>query len=455
MDLLTAKALREERAPLAHQIKKLADVANNEKRDFNAEEQGQWDSLNKAYDEFSGAIERAERAEKVLAEQEAPAEQQGEHRQLPGRHDVGRPVPLAEQEERGQENRGNAPSAEDEALSMQAWLRCGMDMDISERHRLACKRYGINPRSKEFTFNFRSSDRSARKECRDLSAASGTAGAYTIPEGFVANLERAMLFYGNVRAVASVMRTTGGEPMAWSTMNDTGNTGARIAENTAVTEADPTFAQVIFYAYKYTSKLVQVPFELLQDSAFDLASELGSALGERLGRITNTEFTTGTGTNQPNGIVTASTAGKTTASATAVTFDEMIDLIHSVDIAYRNQPGAGFMFHDGILQAIRKLKDGNNNYLWQPSVVAGVPDKIWNFPYAINNDMQSSLATGTKTMLFGALGKYKIRDVAGVRLLRLNERYADSDQVGFVAFSRHDGNLLNAGVQPVKHMLQA
>lgn len=197
-----------------------------------------------------------------------------------------------------------------------------------------------------------------------------------------------------------------------------------------------------------------VPFELLQDSAFDLPSFIARKLGERIGRKQATDFTTGDGSSKPNGIVTASTAGKTAASATAIISDELIDLEHSVDPSYR--PGAGWMFHDNILAAIRKLKESTTNaYIWQPGLQTGIPERILSYPFFINQKMASSIAASAKTILFGRLDKYNIRDVAEVRLVRMNERYADTDQVGFVAFLRSDGDLVDAGTNPIKHLVQA
>ena len=140
------------------------------------------------------------------------------------------------------------------------------------------------------------------------------------------------------------------------------------AENTQDSEQDMTFGVMTLDAYKYTSKIVRVSVELLQDSAFNLGAELGSLLGERLGRIQNTHATTGTGSSQPNGVVTASALGKTAASATAITTDEIIDLFHSVDRAYRGN--SSFMAADSTVAAIRKLKDGDSQYLWQPGLQA-------------------------------------------------------------------------------------
>lgn len=443
----TAKALREDRGPVAAEIKRMAELANEEQRDFTAEELPTWDKLNADYDRLSRAIELAERAETVSAVEEVRDEQRQEERRTPGRENVNhRP------EEREERRDDKTPTEEHRALALQAWLRAGAGKDLDARHMDAVNKCGIRPHSPELEFQFRRDYGKVRSEHRALSSITGTAGAYTVPEGFVNSLEMAMLEFGGMRQVASVIRTASGNDLPWPTTNDTSNKGALIGENVAVSEQDITFGVVTLHAYKYSSKAVKVPVELLEDSAFDLASEIGRMLGERIARITNEHFTTGDGASKPKGIVTASTLGVTAASATAITADEIIDLIHSVDPAYRT--GAGFMFSDATLKLIRKLKTGDGQYLWQPGMQSGSPDMIYGYRYTINQDMATP-ASATKSVVFGQLSKYKIRDVASFRMTRLNERYADNDQVGFLAWSRHDGNLLDAGVAPVKHLLQA
>jgi len=193
----------------------------------------------------------------------------------------------------------------------------------------------------------------------------------------------------------------------------------------------------------------------LQDSAFNLPQFLGSVLGERLGRGTAAAYATGTGTAQPNGLVTAATLGVTAASATAIADTELIDLVHSVDIAYRNQPGAGWVMNDAIVKAIRKLKDSDNQFIWQPGLTVAEPDRLLGFPIQVDQQMSSALTAGQKVALFGALRKYVIRDVLGVTLTRLVERYAEFHQQAFVAIMRTDADLLDAGTNPVKYLLLA
>lgn len=462
----TAKALREKRAEVAKSIRRLADSANDEQRDFSAEEQGNWDAANADYDRLSSEIERAERAERVTADQDSVA---GDRRI--GRGDLdGNPADRESRDSAGdqrsprdadhshdaREARAQRQRERDVNDALQAWGLHGRDDQRScgERALAACRAAQIRPSCPEIVLRLDRgrSYRQTQHEVRALSAISGSAGGYTVPEGFVSSLERAMLFFGGMRQVASVITTAAGNDLPWPTTNDTSNTGELVGENATVNPQDVTFGQLMLRAYKFSSKLVRVPYELLRDSAFDFATELGSILGERLGRIQNTYFTVGTGASQPNGLVTAATLGVTAASATAIAADEFFDLLHSVDVAYRD--GAGWMLRDSTLKAARKLKDSQNRYLWEPGLNGGVANFLLGYPITVNNDV-AAIATTNKTVLFGQLAKYRIRDVDEVRVRRLEERYADNDQVGFIAFLAGDGNLIDAGTAPVKYLQQA
>jgi HK97 family phage major capsid protein len=164
---------------------------------------------------------------------------------------------------------------------------------------------------------------------------------------------------------------------------------------------------------------------------------------ERLGRIHNQHFTTGTGTAQPQGIVTGATSGVTAAGAAAITADELIDLQHSVDPAYRNERSR-YMLSDTALKLLRKLKDSQNRYLFESSTTGDMPSLLAGKPYVINNDMAVP-ATGVKSVLYGDFeAGYVIRLVKAFDLIRLNERYADYGQVGFIGFDRADGIVQDA-----------
>lgn len=274
-----------------------------------------------------------------------------------------------------------------------------------------------------------------------------TGGGYLIPTDLASQLEVILKYYGPMMdgAVTGELLTSRGNTINYPTLNDTTNTGRLLGINTQVTETAMTFGNVAFDAYKFSSDLVLVPNELLEDSDFNIDTVVNETLAERLGRVLNTYLTTGTGSSQPNGVVTASAAGVTAAGSTAFLRDEIVGLVHSVDRAYRNGPKVGFMFHDNILAAIKKLTiggGGGDSPLWQPSIRVGEPDRLEGFQFWVNNDMASAVTTGAKVMLFGDFSKYKVRKVSGIRLMRMPERYGDYDQTGYVGFMRVDGDLI-------------
>lgn len=274
-------------------------------------------------------------------------------------------------------------------------------------------------------------------ETRAMSVASGAAGGYLVPEQFANQIYEVMKWYGAMRLAADVLATATGGDLLYPSVDDTGNVGEIIDENTNFNLQDVAVGARLYKAFLYSSKIVKVSWNLMQDSAINLDALIARLLGIRIARIQNTHFTTGFGGAQPEGIVTNAPVGKTTAGATAITFDEIIDLTYSVDRAYR--ANGAFMLNDLIAAVVRKLKDSQGRYLWEPSVQVGQPDRILGYPTIPNNDMQATVVTATKTVLFGDFKEgYLIRDVKGITLVRLNELYAGSGQVGFLAFARAD-----------------
>ncbi len=275
---------------------------------------------------------------------------------------------------------------------------------------------------------------------------SGAAGGYTVPPAFRDKFVEVRKAFGPMLQEAEVIETDTGANLPWPTNDDTGNMGAILAENAQVTEQDVTFGTASLDAYMYTSKLVRASLQFLQDSP-NGDTWLARKLGERVGRILNNNFTVGTGTAQPDGIVTSATVGVTGTGSFAttggVTGDQLIDLTESLDPAYASGD-LKFMMHQTVRKAARKLKDSQGQYLWQPALQQGVPSLIAGYPFAINNDMPT-LAQGSKSVLFGDIrSAYVIRIVKGLTVLRLVERYADYLQVGFLGFERADGTLQDA-----------
>src|SRR5215831_1348635 len=342
------------------------------------------------------------------------------------------------------------------STTIQGWLRMAKPgAELDQEHVDCAKALGIpDLRAGQIDIPIIKDYRKFQREFRDLNVTTTSAGKETIPAGFIYNLEQALLAYGGVRQNATVIRTDSGNTLPYPTMNDTSNKGAILAEATSFgTSVDPTFSQLVLGAFKYSSKPIFMSYELTQDSAFDLGALVGDWLGTRIARIQNDHFTTGAGTTLPKGLTVAGTLGKTAASMTAFLADELIDLVHSLDPAYR--PNASFMMSDPILAVIRKFKDTTNQYIWNPSYQMGVPDRLLGYRYTVNQSMATALTTGQKLVLFGDFSKYLIRDVSTIRLVRLTERYADTDQIAFIAFMRSDGNLLDAGTHPVKWLALA
>ena len=282
-----------------------------------------------------------------------------------------------------------------------------------------------------------------------------TGGGYTIPRGFQAELEKAVLAYGGMWEAARILRTSKGNTIDWPTVNDTNNKAYLLSQSTsAATDAAPiVFGTKTLNAYKYTSGLIQVPTELVEDSEFDIASEITMMLAERIYRGTNEAFTTADGSSKPQGLV--ATGGADWSGFTAdVSSDSILNLIHSVDPGYRKSPKTQLMVNDTTLKAIKILSRSTTDKqpLWLPSMRDGEPSTINGYRYSINQDMQSNSTAGAKWAVFGDFSKYIIRLVKDMRIVRLNERYGELDQVAFVVFIRVDGEYLNAGTNPLKYI---
>jgi HK97 family phage major capsid protein len=407
MDL---NALLERRARNWDAMKKLLDDASADKRELSGEESQTYDRLESEVDTDTKAIERHQRhAERGKSFDRVEAD------------------PIVNP---GNEDSDSDPAAESKRYSEAywAWARRGTAEIEPEQKRLL-RRGAVG---------------AAEMRAQGISTAAG--GGFLVPEDFRNRLVETMKFFGSVITVAENITTSTGAVLPWPTNDDTANVGAILAENTVPTEQDVVLGETQLDSYTYTSKLTRVSWQLLQDDAFDLENWLPRKHGERIGRITNQHFTTGTGTSQPQGVQTASVIGKTgaTGQTTTVTGDDLIDLVHSVDVAYRNERSR-FMLHDLSLAKIRKLKDANNMYLWQPSVQAGTPDALLGHGIVVNNDMPQ-MAASTKSILFGDFfAGYVVRIVRGIQSVRLDERYADFLQSGFFSFARFDGKAQDTG----------
>lgn len=284
-----------------------------------------------------------------------------------------------------------------------------------------------------------------------MSTTTGSEGGFTVPTETASTLIESLKAFGGMRAVASVLVTATGAPLSFPTADATAEEGEIVAENAAATAADTAFGTISLPVYKYSSKSVAVPIELLQDSNIDIEAYVNALLVTRLGRITNKHFTTGTGSSQPRGVVTGAGSGVVAANGssqvTAITYDSLVNLVHSVDPAYRD--GALFMMNDATVGVIRKIKDGSQMPIFNPGYQSGVPggapDTLLGYRIQVNQDM-AAMAASAKSILFGNFGRYTIRDAMGVTLRRFDDSaFALKGQVGFCGWLRSGGNLLDAG----------
>jgi HK97 family phage major capsid protein len=285
------------------------------------------------------------------------------------------------------------------------------------------------------------------QELRALGVATGSAGGFLAPASFRNVVVERLKQYSAVRQVATILPTESGQDLPFPTIDDTANVGAILSENTQVTEQDVTLAQKTLKAYMYTSKLVRVSIQLLEDNQVNLEDRLAGWLGKRLGRATNQHFTTGSGSSQPEGIQTNATVGVTGANGqtTSVIYDDLVDLVGSVDAAYlAEEDAAAWMMHSATLTKIRKLKDSQGHPLLEPDLKRGIPNTLLGYPIVVNPDMPV-MAANAKSILFGNFREgFVIRDALGFYLMRLKERYADFLQMGFLLFSRHDSLVQDA-----------
>ena len=271
-------------------------------------------------------------------------------------------------------------------------------------------------------------------------------GGYLVPTEFEHQIVMGLDEANVVRSLAKVISTNAERKIPVAA---THSAAQWTAENGAYVESNPTFDQKTIDAFKLTD-LVKVSIELLQDSMFDLESYIAGEFARAFGIAEEQAFCVGTGTGQPTGIFTANggTVGVTAAAVAAITADELINLIYSLKSPYRRN--AKFLMNDATVSMIRKLKDKNDAYLWQPSLQAGEPDRLLG--YALYTSPYVPVAAaGALTVAFGDFNNYWIADRAGRTVQRLNELYSTNGQVGFVATERVDGKvILPEGIQLLK-----
>lgn len=405
----------DEQNKLWTRMQEITRAAEDEKRDWTAEERTNWDKADADISEVSKDIERLERALQL---------ETVDYRQVIDTGSKGpdeRETPEAANEKREREYDG----------AFKAFIRGGMD--------------GCSGEQRQLLLENRASPQGVTVPAD---------GGYLVPPGYRTTMTESLKAYGGLYNLANVITTSTGNPLQWPTNDDTANTGAILSENTVITELGVTIGTKALGAYTYTSKLVRVSLQLLQDSAFDLDSWLPRKLGERIGRAVAANLITGTGAGEPTGVLPGATSGVNVASALWVTrsaandalfYDSFIDLEHSVDPAYR-AGDCRFLLSDTALKVVRKIKDSQNRPLWLPVPTPGFPATINGLPYTIDQGMPAVFTNPSTPVLFGNFREgYIVRQALDVQAVRLAERYADFLQVGYFGFMRLDATTDDGG----------
>ena len=389
---MTIIEMREKRAKLWNTMEGFLDTHRNDKGVLNASDDATYATMEKDLNDLSNEIRRMERRDAMEAELSKP---------------VNQPI-TGQPEKREPEKQGRASNAYKED-------------------------FGRHLRGKAPIHNV-------------LSESSDQDGGYLVPEEFEAEVVTGLDEANVIRSIAKVITTHNDRKIPIAV----GHSAASWTdENAPFTESNPTFGQKVIDAYKLTD-LIRVSVELLQDAAFPLEQYIANEFARAFGIAEEQAFCVGTGSGQPTGIFTANGGelGVTAAANNQITADELINLVYSLKAPYRRN--AKFLMNDATISYIRKLKDGNGVYLWQPSLQAGEPDKLLGYdlyttPYA------PTMAAGAYTVAFGDFQNYWIGDWAGRTVQRLNELYATNGQIGYVATERVDGKVILAeGIKLLK-----
>lgn len=397
------RKLMEQRAQALTSARALLDKAAQEERELTAEEQQQYDGFDGEIDRLTADIDRETR----LCEREEAAVRSANGQRNPAR----------ERQPGGGESREADPTESTEyRQSMIRYLANGVnDGQASFDH------YGGE----------------ARSILGVSLTGSGATGGVLAPT----TLEKALLDFNRdfniMRKIASVRSSESDVDIPYTTAHPT---AYHIAEGADFTASTPAWAKVAMKAYK-AGALTVVTHEAMQDMFLDMAGWIREEFGMAFAELEENDFVNGTGSGQPTGFLGTASSALTSAAANAVTSDELLDLTFAVDRKYRDR--GVFVMSDTGMKLVRKLKLGNGDYLWQPGIQGGQPDKLLGYPVYTCTKMPA-VAASAKPIAFGDFKRYRILDRRGLYIQRLNELYATSGQVGFLAYRRYDGKLLDS-----------
>jgi HK97 family phage major capsid protein len=402
---MSIQALRDQRNKIAVALNKL--VADQKDSAWNDEHQIKYDGMVSEIESIDNNLDRQQKVLDLGAKHSLSNRQRSEHEGI------------SEDEAEHLNNQSRSAYAN--------FLRGGMEA-LNDEQRTALSNRLRNPNN-------------------TMSTTTGSQGGYLTENEVAPEIAKALKEFGGMRQIARVVNTETGSTIPWPTADSTSVMGEWLAQNAGASGADPVFGTRNIDTHKLSSKVIAVPFELLQDNLFDIESYVNEQIVERIGRTSEAAYINGSGTGQPHGLLADITAGKVglTGQTASLIFDDLIDIEHSVDPAYRKSPSAGYMFADTTLKGIRKLKDTTGRPIWLPGLSAADPDTINNYQYVINQHMPV-MAANAKSLAFGDFSKYIIRDVMSMMTFRFTDSaYTKLGQVGFLAMMRTGGRYIDVG----------
>jgi HK97 family phage major capsid protein len=388
---MTLKELIQKRTALAVEMRALHESVGD--GTMTSEQRSKWEEMRTAHNQLK---EQIEREEEMRSDDQRFVEQNAE------RHN----------EQRNREG-GEGSQDEQRSAACESYMRRGLgDLTTAERK--------------------------VMEEMRAQAASIGDKGGYTVATTLMAKVLERMKDYGGIASVSQALVTDTGNVIEWATSDGTEEMGELVGENVAATEGDVLFGTDSLGAHKLSSKMIRVSNSLLADSSVDIEAFMAGRIASRIGRGKAQYLVKGTGTGspvQPRGLEASATVGKVTALATALTWQEINALIHSIDPAYRSAPQFRLAFNDATLQLIEEMVDGNGRPLWLPSIDADRPATILKQRYVIDQAI-ADIGASAKFMFAGDFDQFIVRDVRAMTMLRLAERYAEYDQTAFLAFHR-------------------
>ena len=441
--------LKQQRALLINENAAIIEAVDKEQRGLVDEEQSKFDKNLEAISKFDMEIDTSERRERVKYLQDGLKAQA-----------TPKAGPTAITSKRDEKSQRNA---------FRGWLKLAYQKPLTNEERSACDLHGVGFGMQNWTVPSNKYTLSSYPEQRALSegswtiSGSGSAAPLFTYMNISDLIDTALKAYGNILNTSTIIETPNAWPLPLPTVNDTSNQAGIVAENGALTPVDlGSTASVIFGAYKLATAVV-FSQELLQDALFPLESYLAQQLGVRMSRGMESYLCNGTNSSQPQGLAVAATNSSITLAGTSAapvwSFDNLIDLINSIDPAYLQQEGVGFLAHQTTIAAWQKIKSTTGEYLWQESgpAMGNQATKplgmIRGYPVYMNNQMEQMGTQNNVLAVFGQLKKYNVRKVSEVQFFTNPYLYSLNGQIVLQAWLRFDSRLIDAGTHPVKAIL--